>query len=57
MLARLRLAGRFTSPLQRPIDVTFKIGAAAHSGFAIVFGVNVQAPWQDLLKLRLADMP
>jgi hypothetical protein len=40
MRARLRLVGRLASPLQRPINVEFKIGATANSGYAIVFDVS-----------------
>ena len=40
MRARLRLVGRLISPLQGPIDVKFKIGAAANSGFAIGFSLS-----------------
>jgi dipeptidyl aminopeptidase/acylaminoacyl peptidase len=40
MRARLRLVRRLTSPLQRPIEVKFKIGAEANSGYAIVFRVS-----------------
>jgi hypothetical protein len=38
--APLRLVGRLISPLQRPIDVNFKIGAAANSVYAIFFSVS-----------------
>jgi hypothetical protein len=38
--ARLRLVRRLISPLRRPIDVKFKIGAAPNLGFAVVFSVS-----------------
>ena len=62
MHALLWLVGLFASPLQRPIDVKFKIGAEANTGFAIVFCVSalpnvLEERVQELGNLRGTNKP